>query len=95
MTYKYRDSVSSLSLCLFSPVTLSSWQPSAMKILYLLFAVVFLVHQGAIEFSRAQNLNRRCVEQGGTCYYLRCPQFIRTVLGRCYNRGVCCGRGLF
>ncbi|KAG6934145.1 hypothetical protein G0U57_017745 [Chelydra serpentina] len=46
------------------------------------------------EFSQAQNLNRRCVLRGGTCFYRTCPPFIKTFLGRCSKGGVCCGRGL-
>ncbi|CAM4541749.1 unnamed protein product, partial [Caretta caretta] len=36
------------------------------------------------------NLNRRCILRGGTCFYLRCPPFVRTLTGRCFSGGVCC-----
>ncbi|CAM4639145.1 unnamed protein product, partial [Lepidochelys kempii] len=32
----------------------------------------------------------RCILRGGTCFYLRCPPFVRTLIGRCFSGGVCC-----
>uniref|UniRef100_A0A8C3HSJ9 Beta-defensin-like domain-containing protein n=1 Tax=Chrysemys picta bellii TaxID=8478 RepID=A0A8C3HSJ9_CHRPI len=61
-----------------------------MKILYLLFALFFLVVQ-----SSAQGYDRdipglaRCLARGGGCYLFRCPP--RTVLfGRCTRYNPCC-----
>ncbi|CAM4529758.1 unnamed protein product, partial [Lepidochelys olivacea] len=71
-----------------------------MKILYLLFAVFFLVAQSTeaplITWGRgyaAVSLPAgplRCILRGGTCFYLRCPPFVRTLIGRCFSGGVCC-----
>ncbi|CAM5131018.1 unnamed protein product, partial [Natator depressus] len=60
-----------------------------MKILYLLFALFFLVAQ-----SSAQDSDRRvsspaaCFRLGGGCFLSRCPYGTKT-LGRCNRRYVC------
>ncbi|XP_026517292.1 beta-defensin 1-like [Terrapene carolina triunguis] len=65
-----------------------------MKIIYLLFAVVFLVLQGVPEFSKAQNLTVRCKLQGGHCFFGSCPSNRRRI-GRCSPNGYfCCQRRL-
>ncbi|XP_053878881.1 gallinacin-5-like [Malaclemys terrapin pileata] len=63
-----------------------------MKIIYLLFAVVFLVLQGVPEFSKAQKLSKRCKLRGGFCSFLTCP-FKTIRIGRCSNLALfCCQR---
>ncbi|XP_067425852.1 spheniscin-1-like [Emydura macquarii macquarii] len=61
-----------------------------MKILYLLFAVFFLVLQGAPEFSEAQNA-RICRLKRGFCAFRRCP-FNSRPIGSCGRRILCCRR---
>ncbi|CAM4529798.1 unnamed protein product, partial [Eretmochelys imbricata] len=60
-----------------------------MKILYLLFTVVFLVLQGVSEFSQAERSTLACGELGGACFPLRCPSNSVHVRS-CYPQGVCC-----
>uniref|UniRef100_A0A8C0FW28 Beta-defensin-like domain-containing protein n=1 Tax=Chelonoidis abingdonii TaxID=106734 RepID=A0A8C0FW28_CHEAB len=59
-----------------------------MKILYLLFAVFFLVLQA---FSQAQNSSFLCKRLWGTCVLRRCPPNWRFI-GRCSSVQVCCVR---
>ncbi|CAM5131027.1 unnamed protein product, partial [Natator depressus] len=60
-----------------------------MKILYLLFAVFFLVLQDAPEFSQAENPSLQCRLHGGDCYLKRCPSDFEAI-GICDNYQVCC-----
>ncbi|XP_034622815.1 gallinacin-5-like [Trachemys scripta elegans] len=63
-------------------------QPSAMKILYLLLAVVFLVLQSAPGFTQAQNIIQ-CIRLGGSCQSGSCPSgFAR--IGTCSGSDSCC-----
>ncbi|CAM4529839.1 unnamed protein product, partial [Eretmochelys imbricata] len=60
-----------------------------MKILYLLFAVFFLVLQDAPEFSEAQDPFKLCRSRRGFCSYKRCP-FNSKLISRCAGRFLCC-----
>ncbi|KAG6934150.1 avian beta-defensin 4 [Chelydra serpentina] len=60
-----------------------------MKILYLLFALVFLVLQGAPEFSQARSSRRRCRRAGGICFSGPCPRNYRFA-GICSRKYSCC-----
>nr|XP_032652589.1 gallinacin-2-like [Chelonoidis abingdonii] len=62
-----------------------------MKILYLLFAVVFLVLMDAPGFSHALLTRRACRNKGGDCHFRRCPSHT-IYLDKCYF-GHCCRSG--
>uniref|UniRef100_A0A452HDM6 Beta-defensin-like domain-containing protein n=1 Tax=Gopherus agassizii TaxID=38772 RepID=A0A452HDM6_9SAUR len=60
-----------------------------MKILYLLFALVFLVLQGAPEFSQAWRSSKRCRRAGGFCFSGPCPSNAK-LIGICSRKYSCC-----
>ncbi|XP_053877552.1 antimicrobial peptide THP1-like [Malaclemys terrapin pileata] len=60
-----------------------------MKIFYLLFALVFLVLQGAPEFSQAWRSRKRCKRAGGICFSGPCPSRYR-LTGICSRKYSCC-----
>ncbi|XP_074845259.1 gallinacin-2-like [Carettochelys insculpta] len=68
-----------------------------MKILYLLFVVLFLVAQVSVEGRRCPpppvpwRSRWRCIIRGGSCHFQRCPpSTIR--IGRCGWWCICCRR---
>ncbi|CAM5131006.1 unnamed protein product, partial [Natator depressus] len=61
-----------------------------MKILYLLFALFFLVAQSSAQGSDRRVISfRRCFRLGGGCFLSRCPRGSR-YLGNCSRRLRCC-----
>ncbi|CAM4529808.1 unnamed protein product, partial [Caretta caretta] len=60
-----------------------------MKILYLLFALVFLVLQGAPEFSQAWRSRKRCSYVSGICFTGPCP-YNYIFVGICSRKYSCC-----
>ncbi|CAM4645330.1 unnamed protein product, partial [Lepidochelys kempii] len=61
-----------------------------MKILYLLFALFFLVAQSSAQDSdRSVSRIRRCFRLRGGCFLYRCPPGSRYI-GRCSKRLLCC-----
>ncbi|XP_075779255.1 beta-defensin 3-like [Pelodiscus sinensis] len=63
-----------------------------MKILYLLFALFFLVVQSSAQDSDRSLIGTVvCVLRGGRCYMLKCPRGTRYI-GRCSPWSPCCKR---
>uniref|UniRef100_A0A8C3I5E0 Beta-defensin-like domain-containing protein n=1 Tax=Chrysemys picta bellii TaxID=8478 RepID=A0A8C3I5E0_CHRPI len=62
-----------------------------MKILYLLFAVLFLVLQSIPGFTCSPGATMRCLQNGGRCYPWQCPPNTYNI-GRCCPWRLCCRR---
>nr|CCN25655.1 As-beta-defensin-4 [Apalone spinifera] len=60
-----------------------------MKILYLLFAALFLMMQAGVEGRCTPRSILRCRLKGGWCYPRQCPYFRRRI-GQCCTRHTCC-----